>query len=109
VLLLILAVAASGFLHVVDDSYASVTAAHSHDLVSVAHDLDGEPYHSDHDGKPHGTVCSTTSSCSLYMPVTLPTVLAPSNSEPAFVDPEAEHYGLAPTPHARPPHLFANV
>jgi hypothetical protein len=109
VLLLTLAIAASGLLHVVSDSHEAFAASHSLDSASLSQDAFGEPYHSNHDGDLHGTVCSMTSSCSFYMPVILSTVLARTNGEPAYVEPEADHSGLAPTPHARPPKLFANV
>jgi hypothetical protein len=109
VLLLILAIAASGLLHVVSSSHGALAATHSLDPVSVSLDAYGEPYESNHDGEPHGTVCSMTSSCSFYMPMTLSTMPARTNGEPAYMEPEADRSGLAPTPHARPPKFFANV
>jgi hypothetical protein len=109
VLLLILAIAASGFLHVVGGSHAALAASHSLDPASVSQDAYGEPYQSNHDGELHGTVCSMTSSCSFYMPATLSTVLARTNGEPAYMEPEADRSGLAPTPHARPPKPLANA
>jgi hypothetical protein len=109
VLLLIVAIAASGLLHVVSDSHEAFAASHSLDPASVSQDAYGEPYQSNHDGEPHGTVCSMTSSCSFYIPVILSAVLARTNGEPAYIEPEADRSGLAPTPHARPPKYFANV
>jgi hypothetical protein len=109
VLLLILAISASGFLHVVSGSHEALAASHSLDPASLSQDAYGEPNRSNHDGEPHGTVCSMASSCSFYVPVTLSTVPARTNGEPAYMEPEADHSGLAPTPHARPPKLFANV
>ena len=108
-LLLILAISASGLLHVVSGSHGAFAASHSLDPASVSQNAYGEPYQSTHDGEPHGTVCSMASSCSFYMPVTLSTVPARTNGEPAYIEPEADYSGLAPTPHARPPKLFANV
>jgi hypothetical protein len=109
VLLLVLAIAAFGLLHVASGSHQAFAASQSHDPASVSQVADGEPYHSDHDGEPHGTVCSMTSGCSFYIPVTSSTVLARTDGGPAYIDPEADHSGLAPTPHARPPKFFANV
>lgn len=108
-MLLILAIAASGFLHVVSGSHEALAALHSLDPASASQDAYGEPYQSNHDGEPHGMVCGMTSSCLFYMPVALSAVLARTNGEPAYMEPEADRSGLAPTPHARPPKPFANA
>jgi hypothetical protein len=109
VLLLVLAVAASGLQHVASGSHQAFAASQSHFPASVSQVADGEPHQSHHEGEPHGTVCSMTGGCSFYMPVTLSTVLARTDGGPAYFEPDAGHSGRVPSPQSRPPKLFANV
>lgn len=109
VLLLVLAIAASGLLHAVSGGDTAFAASHPHDLASMGQDAGGEPCCADHDGEPHGTICGIANGCSFCVPVVSSPVLVRPNAEPVEIEPDAGHSGRVPSPHSRPPKFFANV
>jgi hypothetical protein len=106
VLLLTLAVAASGLLHLVDDAHTALAASHSHELASVIHDAGDDPCSRQHDGEPHGTICSMANGCPLFVPVTSSAQPPQPNAEPAELQPQAARSGRVLSPHPRPPKLL---
>jgi hypothetical protein len=109
VLLLVLAVAVSGLLHLAGGGHAGLAAAHSHDLASVSQDGSGEPCCHEHDGQSHATVCSMANGCALCVPVVSAALLARSDADPAEIRLKAVHSGRVLSPQFRPPKLFANA
>ena len=110
VLLLVLASAASGLLHVTSGGHAAGAATHAHDLASVSDGSFGEG-HCCHeaDRQPHEPVCSTAAGCSLCVPVVSTVLLVRPDADRAEMEPTGSHSGLIQPPQVRPPKLIATV
>ena len=108
-LLLALAVAAAGLMHVVGDGHAAVAGSHGYATSAASQAAGDEPCCPDHDGEPHDTICGIASGCSFCVPVLSSSVDLRPNAGPVEIEPDAGRSGRAPPPHSRPPKLFANV
>lgn len=109
VLLLVLAVAASGLVHVAGDGHAAIAPSQAHDLASLSQDASGgEPCCHDHDRQLHGTLCSTATGCSFCMPIASAAVFLQTGADPVETEPAGIHSGRIQPPQLRPPKLSAN-
>lgn len=105
VLLLMLAFAASGLLHVSDGAHAAGAAMH--DLASVNDGFSAEDTccH-EADGQAHEPVCSTAG-CSSCVPMDPAVLLVRPDADVAEAGPTGSHSGLIQPPRIRPPKLPA--
>lgn len=110
ILLLVLAFAASGPLHVSGSGHAAGAALHAHDLASVHDGSSGEdPCCHETDGQAHEPVCSTAAGCSLCVPVLSAVLLVHPDADRAEAEPSGSQSGLAQPPRIRPPKLAATA
>lgn len=108
-MLLMVAVAASGLLHIAGDDHAVVAAAHLHEQPSATQQAGDENCSPEHRGEPHGTTCSMTGDCSVGMLVAASAGSHSAGPGPSELRPEAVHSGIILFAQFRPPKLFPNV
>ena len=105
ILLLVLAIAASGLLHVSGGGHATGATLHAHDLAAVNDAFSGgEACCHETDGQAHEPVCSTAAGCSLCVPVSAVLLVRP-DADRAEMEPTSSHSGLIQPPQIRPPKL----
>jgi hypothetical protein len=110
ILLLVLAFAASGLLHVSGGGHAAGAALPAHDLASVIDDSsDGAACCHETDGQAHEPVCSTAAGCSLCVPIVSAVLLVRPDADRAEAEPTGSHSGLIQPPQIRPPKLMATA
>lgn len=110
VLLLVLAVAASGLVHVAGGDHAAIAPSQAHDLASLSQDASGgEPCCHEHDDQLHGTICSTSTGCSFCMPMASAAVFLQTGADPVETEPTGIRSGRIQPPQRRPPKLSANA
>jgi hypothetical protein len=109
ILLLVLAFAASGLLHVISGGHAAGAALHADDLAAVNDVVSGgEACCHETDEQAHEPVCSTAAGCSLCVPVSAVLPVRP-DADRAEAEPTGSHSGLIQPPRIRPPKLMANA
>ena len=110
VLLLVLALASLGQLHLSGAGHAAGAALHAHDL-AWANDgsSGGEACCHDTDGQAHEPVCSTAAGCSLCVSIDSSVLLVQPDTDVAETEPTGSHSGLIQPPQIRPPKLPANI
>ena len=108
VLLLIIAVAVSGFRHAVE-SHDAAAANYSQEVVVTSADDCSDPCCRDHGGQAHRTTCTTMGGCSFCAPLAGTALLAFPGTGSAGRIPETVHSGRIQTPDIRPPKLLQNV
>jgi hypothetical protein len=110
VLLLVLAFAASGLSHVAGSGHAAAAATHAHDLASGSQDpAGGDPCCHEDDGQSHGMLCSTTTACSLCVPVVSAGGFPQAGAVRAEIEPTGDRSGRIQPPQFRPPKLPASA
>jgi hypothetical protein len=109
ILLLVLAFAASGLVHVSGGGHAAGAPLPAHDLAAVIDAVSsGEACCHETDGQAHEPVCSTAAGCSLCVPVSTVLPVRP-DADRAEAEPTGSHSGLIQPPRIRPPKLLANA
>jgi hypothetical protein len=110
VLLLVLAIAASGLLHGSGSGHAAAAAAQAHDLASVSQGPAGSgPCCHEDEGQSQGTLCSTATGCSLCVPIVSVGVCLQAGAVRTELEPTGDHSGRIQTPQLRPPKLLASA